>query len=68
MWTATGPPQFGETGLAWVLIPSGGQEEVRFVPNETGTFEYRCDLPGHQMVGTIVVVERENGQHEERRP
>ncbi|ALA60585.1 hypothetical protein NITMOv2_4205 [Nitrospira moscoviensis] len=52
-----GAPQFGEKGLERVLIPSGGREEIHFVPTVVGTFEYRCDLPGHQMIGTIVVEE-----------
>lgn len=52
-----GAPQFGGKGLERVLIPSGGREEVHFVPEAVGTFEYRCDLPGHQMVGTLVVEE-----------
>lgn len=50
-----GAPQFGEKGFERVLIPSGGSEEIHFVPTAVGTFEYRCDLPGHQMIGTIVV-------------
>ncbi len=50
-----GATQFGEKGLERVLIPSGGREEIQFVPTAVGTFEYRCDLPGHQMVGKIVV-------------
>lgn len=53
-----GAPQFGETGLERVLIPSGGREEIHFMPDVVGTFEYRCDLPGHQMVGTLVVEEQ----------
>ncbi len=52
-----GAPQFGDKGLVRVLIPSGGREEIHFVPATVGEFEYRCDLPGHQMVGTIVVEE-----------
>ena len=52
-----GAPQFGEKGFERVLIPSGGSEEIHFVPTAVGTFEYRCDLPGHQMIGTIVVEE-----------
>lgn len=52
-----GAPQFGGKGLERVLIPSGGREELHFVPEAVGTFEYRCDLPGHQMVGTLVVEE-----------
>jgi plastocyanin len=58
-----GAPQFGETGLERVLIPSGGREEIRFLPTTVGEFEYRCDLPGHQMVGKIVVVDQQTDQH-----
>lgn len=50
-----GAPQFGEKGLMRVLIPSGGRAEIDFVPKAAGMFEYRCDLPGHQMVGQIIV-------------
>jgi plastocyanin len=53
-----GAPQFGEKGLERVLIPSEGREEIHFVPTTVGTFEYRCDLPGHQMIGRIVVEEQ----------
>jgi plastocyanin len=58
-----GAPQFGEKGLERVLIPSGGTEEIRFRPTLVGEFKYRCDLPGHQMVGKIVVEVRQTGQH-----
>lgn len=61
MWTATEPPQFGEKGLERVLIPSGGREDIRFVAPVLGTFEYRCDLPGHQMIRMIVVEEQPTG-------
>lgn len=47
---SNGAHQFGKKGLVRVLIPSRRQKEVRFVPKQTGTFEYRCDLLGHQMV------------------
>jgi plastocyanin len=58
-----GAPQFGEKGLERVLIPSGGTEHIRFMPTTVGEFEYRCDLPGHQMVGKIVVVDQQTDQH-----
>lgn len=58
-----GAPQFGEKGLERVLIPSGGTEEIRFLPTQVGGFDYRCDLPGHQMVGKIVVENRQTDQH-----
>ncbi len=58
-----GAPQFGAQGLERVLISSGGKEEIRFLPTTAGEFEYRCDLPGHQMVGKIVVQEQAPEQH-----
>ena len=58
-----GAPQFGEQGLERVLIPSGGKEHIRFLPTTVGEFEYRCDLPGHQMVGKIIVEEHASEQH-----
>lgn len=57
-----GAPQFGKKGLERVLIPSEGREEIHFVPTKVGTFEYRCDLPGHQMIGRIVVEEQSADQ------
>lgn len=57
-----GTPQFGKKGLERALIPSGGREDIHFVPAAVGTFEYRCDLLGHQMVGTIVVEEQPTGR------
>jgi uncharacterized cupredoxin-like copper-binding protein len=50
-----GAPQFGDKGLMRVLLPSGGRAEIRFVPRAEGAYQYRCDLPGHQMVGQIIV-------------
>jgi plastocyanin len=50
-----GAPQFGDSGLARVLIPSGGRAELRFVPRMKGVYRYQCDLPGHQMIGEMVV-------------
>jgi plastocyanin len=58
----SGATQFGEKGLERVLIPSEGREEIHFVPTAVGTFEYRCDLPGHQMIGRIVVEEQSADQ------
>lgn len=58
-----GAPQFGEQGLERVLIPSGGTEHIRFLPTTVGEFEYRCDLPGHHMVGKIVVEKHAPEQH-----
>lgn len=50
-----GAPQFGDSGLQRILIPSGGRAGIRFRPMRPGQYEYRCDLPGHQMVAHVVV-------------
>ena len=50
-----GAPQFGKDGFRRVLIPSGGQVELRFTSKEAGSFPFFCDLPGHIMNGMIVV-------------
>lgn len=57
-----GAPQFGEKGFERVPIPSGGREKIHLVPTAVGTFEYRCNLPWHQMIGTIVVKEQPTGR------
>lgn len=57
-----GAPQFGEKGFERVPIPSGGREKIHFVPTAVGTFEYRCNLSWHQMIGTIVVEEQPTGR------
>jgi hypothetical protein len=53
--TGNGAPEFNETGLARVLIPSKGHAQLRFTPPAAGHFFYLCDLPGHQMRGEIIV-------------
>jgi uncharacterized cupredoxin-like copper-binding protein len=60
--TGNGAPQFGEQGLIRVLIPSGGLAKLRFRPQRAGRYEYRCDLPGHQMVAYFLVEENVNAQ------
>jgi plastocyanin len=50
-----GAPEFGEHGLVRIMIPSGGRASLRFRLQEAGLYEYRCDLPGHRMVGHISV-------------
>lgn len=52
-----GAAQFGEHGLVRILIPSGGRAELRFTPQHAGLYDYRCDLPGHQMRAYIRVGE-----------
>lgn len=53
--SGNGAPQFGNEGLLRVLLPSTGQTEISFTPENTGTYPFLCDLPGHVMQGTIVV-------------
>ncbi len=57
-----GSPQFGEHGLIRVLIPSGGRAELRFTLQRVGLYDYRCDLPGHQMRAHIRVEEQRSPQ------
>jgi hypothetical protein len=52
-----GAPEFGDHGLNRILIPSGGQAEIQFTPLHAGRYDYRCDLPGHEMIGYIAVEE-----------
>ncbi len=55
--SGNGAPEFGSQGLLRVLIPSKGQTEILFVPQQPGTYPFLCDLPGHVMNGTVVVQE-----------
>ena len=52
----SGAPQFGDLGLVRLLIGGGSQAKIRFVPQIPGRYRYYCDMPGHQMVGQIIVV------------
>ncbi|RMH06466.1 MAG: hypothetical protein D6704_07315 [Nitrospirae bacterium] len=55
--SGNGAPEFGRDGFRRVLIPSAGQAELLFIPRQSGTYAFSCDLPGHVMAGTIVVEE-----------
>jgi len=50
-----GAPEFGPNGLNRVIIPPDGLIEIQFTPAVTGTFSYRCDMPGHDMNAIIMV-------------
>lgn len=50
-----GAPEFGEDGFKKVIIPSGGRADIRFTPERPGEYQFLCDMPGHEMRGTIVV-------------
>lgn len=50
-----GAPEFGESGFKKVIIPSGGRADIRFVPEHAGEYQFVCDMPGHEMRGTIRV-------------
>lgn len=50
-----GAPMFGDQGLQKVIIPGEGVSELRFVLLQPGKYPYLCDMPGHEMQGTIVV-------------
>ena len=53
--SGNGAPMFGDLGLRKVIIPGEGLAELRFVLREPGRYPYLCDMPGHEMQGTIVV-------------
>jgi plastocyanin len=53
--SGNGAPEFGVEGFKRVIIPSDGRAEFRFVPERPGTFPFFCDMPGHDMRGTIIV-------------
>ncbi|MEK7228285.1 MAG: cupredoxin domain-containing protein [Patescibacteria group bacterium] len=47
-----------ELGVKTALLQSGGQEQVTFVANKKGSFEYYCSIGQHRqngMKGTLVV-------------
>jgi uncharacterized cupredoxin-like copper-binding protein len=50
-----GAPEFSESGFKKVIIPSGGRVDIRFVPEHAGEYQFLCDMPGHEMRGTIRV-------------
>ncbi len=53
--SGNGAPEFGPEGLKRVIIPPEGATEIRFTVQQPGEYAYRCDMPGHQMSGIIVV-------------
>lgn len=55
----SGAPIFGDKGLTRLLVPGGGRAEIRFVPRIPGSYDYRCDMPGHRMAGQIIVLAEE---------
>ena len=50
-----GAPEFGIDGFKKVIIPSGGRADIRFTPERLGDYPFVCDMPGHEMRGTIRV-------------
>ncbi|MGH7260888.1 MAG: cupredoxin domain-containing protein [Nitrospiraceae bacterium] len=50
-----GAPEFGEQGFRKVIIPGDGVAELRFILEQPGRYPFICDMPGHEMRGTIVV-------------
>jgi len=53
--SGNGAPMFGDLGLRKVIIPGEGLAELRFILRQPGRYPYLCDMPGHEMQGTIVV-------------
>jgi plastocyanin len=50
-----GAPEFGEQGFRKVIIPGDGMAELRFTLERPGRYPFICDMPGHEMRGTLVV-------------
>ena len=50
-----GAPEFSAQGFKRVIIPSEGSAEFRFLPERPGVYPYFCDMPGHEMKGTLIV-------------
>ncbi len=50
-----GAPEFGDRGFKRVIIPADGQVDLRFTPERPGHYAFLCDMPGHEMRGTITV-------------
>lgn len=50
-----GAPEFGDQGFRKVIIPGEGLVELRFVLEQPGRYPFICDMPGHEMRGTLVV-------------
>lgn len=50
-----GAPEFGEQGFRKVIIPGDGMAELRFTLEQPGRYPFICDMPGHEMRGTLVV-------------
>jgi uncharacterized cupredoxin-like copper-binding protein len=38
-----------------VIIPGDGVAELRFILEQPGRYPFICDMPGHEMRGTLVV-------------
>lgn len=58
-----GAPEFSSDGLQRVLLPSFGQTDIVFVPQQAGVYPFFCDLPGHVMNGSVVVHDSRDQQH-----
>ena len=53
--SGTGFPEFTRNGLYRILIPPSGQTDILFVPGQLGIYRFFCNLPGHVMIGNVVV-------------
>ena len=53
--TGNGFPEFNETGFRRLIVPPDGHAEIGFVPTHVGDYAFSCDMPGHDMKGTIHV-------------
>ncbi len=53
--TGNGFPEFSDAGFKRLILPPDGHAEIGFVAARVGDYAFSCDMPGHDMKGTIHV-------------
>jgi hypothetical protein len=53
--SGNGFPEFTDAGFRRLIVPPDGRAEIGFVPPRVGDYPFLCDMPGHDMKGTIFV-------------
>ena len=53
--SGNGFPEFTDAGFRRLIVPPDGRAEIGFIPARIGDYPFLCDMPGHDMKGTILV-------------
>jgi uncharacterized cupredoxin-like copper-binding protein len=53
--SGNGFPEFTGAGFRRLIVPPDGRAEIGFIPTRIGDYPFLCDMPGHDMKGTIFV-------------